>query len=142
MVRPVRKSRARSTKSISGRPAETSCHARSVGSSRPAIQPPGTAIRGRSKFPVGTLSPDIIEYVLAVMATSGAIGPSVSSDQLSGMTPVVSLLPSAGLNPVTPQRQGGLRIYPPVLLPISHSHMQAAPASPDPPDDPPATRLG
>ncbi len=52
------------------------------------------------------------------------------------------MLPSAGLKPTTPQSDEGMRIEPPVSLPIAQSHMPIATATADPPDEPPATRLG
>ncbi len=41
-----------------------------------------------------------------------------------------------------PHRDAGTRIEPPVSLPIAQSHIPAATATADPPDEPPATRLG
>src|SRR5947208_16249974 len=73
---------------------------------------------------------------------STAIGPKVSSDGLSGITPPMSTLPKAGLNPATPHSDAGMRIEPPVSLPIAQSHIPAATATADPPEDPPATRSG
>ena len=64
-------------------------------------------------------------------------GPVVSSDHASGTTPVASMLPSAGLKPTTPHSAAGMRIEPPVSVPIAHSHIPAATATADPPDDPP-----
>src|SRR5437588_11793148 len=73
---------------------------------------------------------------------STAIGPKVSSDGLSGITPPMSTLPKAGLNPATPHSHAGMRIEPPVSLPIAQSHIPAATAAADPPQDPPATPAG
>jgi hypothetical protein len=64
----------------------------------------------------------------------------VSSERLSGITPAVSMLPKAGLNPLTPQSEAGIRIEPPVSVPMAQSHIPAATAAAEPPDDPPATR--
>ena len=72
----------------------------------------------------------------------GAIGPRVSSDLLSGITPEMSMLPNAGLKPATPQSEAGMRIEPPVSLPMAQSHRAAPTAAAEPPDDPPATRVG
>ena len=52
------------------------------------------------------------------------------------------MLPTAGLKPTMPHRPEGMRIEPPVSLPIAQSHMPAATATAEPPDEPPATRLG
>ena len=81
-------------------------------------------------------------YACVVVAMSGAIGPRVSSDRLSGMTPAKSMLPNQGLNPATPHSEEGMRIDPPVSLPMAQSHMPAATATAEPPEDPPETRLG
>ena len=54
----------------------------------------------------------------------------------------MSMLPNSGLNPATPQNEAGMRIDPPVSLPTAQSHMPAATATAEPPDEPPATRLG
>ena len=89
-----------------------------------------------------TASPDIAAYAVAVVLISGAMGPSVSSDLLSGITPAMSMLPNAGLNPATPQSDPGMRIEPPVSLPIAQSHIPAATATAEPPEEPPATRDG
>ena len=46
-----------------------------------------------------------------------------------------------GLWPNTPQKCAGLRIDPPMSLPISKPVKPAASAAADPPDDPPGARL-
>src|SRR5258707_5703186 len=51
------------------------------------------------------------------------------------------MVPNAGLKPTTPHRAEGMRIEPPVSLPIAQSHMPLATATAEPPDEPPATRL-
>ena len=76
------------------------------------------------------------------MTMSGPMGPRVSSDLLRGITPDMSMLPNAGLKPATPQREAGMRIEPPVSLPIAQSHKAAPTAAAEPPDEPPATRPG
>jgi hypothetical protein len=50
------------------------------------------------------------------------------------------MLPSAGLKPTTPQNDAGILMEPPVSVPTAQSHMPAATATADPPDEPPATR--
>jgi len=52
------------------------------------------------------------------------------------------MLPKAGLNPATPHSDAGIRIEPPVSLPIAQSHIPVATATADPPEEPPATRAG
>src|SRR5438445_3264693 len=78
----------------------------------------------------------------AVSASSKSTA-SISSPRLMrAMTSAISRLPRAGLNPTTPSSDAGIRIEPPVSLPIAQSHMPVATATADPPDEPPATRLG
>src|SRR5260370_28221174 len=101
----------------------------------------GTPRRGGRTGAPATDSPDIIEYAAAAVATSGAIGPRVSSEWLSGMTPAVPMLPRAGLKPTTPHSDAGTRIEPPVSLPIAQSHIPPATATAHPPDQPPAPPL-
>ncbi len=111
-------------------------------SSNPLTHPAGTASLGLAGRSMSTVCPDMIEKARAAVATSGAIGPRVSSDQLRGTTPVSSIVPSAGLKPTTPHSDAGMRIEPPVSLPIAQSHIWAATATAEPPDEPPATRPG
>ena len=85
---------------------------------------------------------DIISSARAADRTPRASGPMVSRLRLSGKTPVVSTEPMVGLNPTTPQRDAGTLIEPPVSLPTAQSHMPAATAAADPPDDPPGIRSG
>src|SRR5439155_21260869 len=142
MVRPTWNRRSRSRKSSSGNRPETTVQAAAVGGSSSDTQPRGTARRGCVSLSSETASPDIAAYAVAVVLISGAMGPSVSSDLLSGITPAVSMLPNAGLNPATPQSDPGMRIEPPVSLPIAQSHIPAATATAEPPEEPPATRDG
>src|SRR5579859_988946 len=143
IVSPFRKRGWWSTNSISGKPADTTRHAASTVGSRSPTHPAGTASRGlRSGSGSATSSPDIWLNARATVATSGPIGPRVSSDLLSGMTPRMSMLPSSGLNPTTPHSADGMRIEPPVSEPIAQSHIPHATATAEPPDEPPATRVG
>src|SRR2546430_16853935 len=142
MVKPTWKNVSRSPNSISGIPRETDPQASDVGSSRPVTQRAGTARRGLGKLARETSSPDMIEYARAVPAMSRAIGPSVSSDVLSGITPPRSMDPKAGLNPATPQSEAGVRVDPPGSLPTPPPHIPPATATPAPPGGPPATRPG
>src|SRR5256886_6841556 len=137
MVKPTWKNVSRSPNSISGIPRETDPQASDVGWSRPVTQRGGTARRGLGKLARETSSPDMIEYARAVPAMSRAIGPSVSSDVLSGITPPRSMDPKAGLNPATPQSEAGMRMDPPVSLPTAQAHIPPAAATPDPPEGPP-----
>src|SRR5712691_11130967 len=142
MVRPASNSRLRSTNSTSGSPLDTLDQASAVGPSRSLTQSAGTASWGAVSPSSETSSPDIIVYARATAATFGAIGPRVSSDLLKGITPEMSMLPNAGLKPAAPQSEAGMRIDPPVSLPTAQSHSAAPTAAAEPPDEPPATRLG
>jgi hypothetical protein len=131
--------------STSGRPAETSSQAACVGSSSELTQFAGTAslIRSLALTPVSAQpSPAIIATARATVATSGASEPMVSREWLSGTTPEVSISPNVGLKPTTPQRPAGMRTEPPVSLPTAQSQTPAATAAAEPPDDPPAMRVG
>src|SRR5256886_7344571 len=138
MVKPTWKNVSRSPNSISGIPRETDPQASDVGWSRPVTQRAGTARRGLGKLARETSSPDMIEYARAVPGMSRAIGPSVSSDVLSGITPPRSMDPKAGLNPATPQSEAGMRKDSPGSPPAAPSHIPAATATAPPPADPPA----
>src|SRR2546423_14766954 len=58
------------------------------------------------------------------------------------MTPTVETSPSDGFSPTTPHAAAGMRIDPPVSVPIVASAMPAARLAPDPPLDPPGDRDG
>ena len=146
MSRQARCISPRSGSSTSGRPAETSSQAACVGSSRPPTQLAGTASLSRLCAMLASLThsstPAMIATARAAVATSGASEPMVSSEMLSGTTPVVSIRLRVGLKPTTPQRPAGMRIDPPVSLPTAQSQTPAATAAAEPPDDPPAIRVG
>ncbi len=69
-----------------------------------------------------------------------AIGPTVSSEALIGMTPSVLTCPRAGRTPVSPHSAEGTRTEPPVSVPSAPAHSPAATAAADPPLDPPGLR--
>src|SRR3989442_2183159 len=142
MVNPTWKNVSRSPNSIPGTPRETDFQASDVGWSRPVTQRAGTARRGLDNRARETSSPDMIEYARAVPAMSRAIGPSVSSDVLSGITPPTSMDPKAGLNPATPQSEAGMRKDPPGSLPTAQPHQPAPTATARPPEGPAPTRPG
>ena len=52
------------------------------------------------------------------------------------------MLPTVGLNPTTPQNAAGMRIEPPVSLPMDACPNRSATATPEPLDEPPACRAG
>src|SRR5207253_4477059 len=137
MVNPTWKNVSRPPNSISGRPRETKFQASAGGWSRPVTQRAGAARRGLDKPARETSSPDMIEYARAVPGMSRAIGPSVSSDALSGITPPRSMDPKAGLNPATPQSEAGMRMDAPVSLPTAPAQLAAATDTAQPPRDPP-----
>src|SRR6185436_7643796 len=58
----------------------------------------------------------------------------------SGKTPVVGISPYAGFNPTTPQAAAGIRMEPPVSVPMEAQLMPEATAAAEPPLDPPAER--
>src|SRR3982074_3460038 len=69
-----------------------------------------------------------------------ASGPTVSSDCDSGIAPARLIRPTVVLRPVTPQKCAGIRIEPPGSEPSAANGRRAAPAAPDPDDDPPVMR--
>src|SRR6202048_4744556 len=66
-----------------------------------------------------------------------ASGPTVSSDCDSGIAPARLMRPQVVFNPVTPQKCAGIRIEPPVSEPSAAKVSRAAPADPEPEDEPP-----
>src|SRR5688572_25473715 len=70
------------------------------------------------------------------------MGPIVSSDRDSGVTPCVLTRPRVGLMPTTPHTDDGMRIDPPVSVPSAPRQSSAASAAPEPPDEPPTIRVG
>src|SRR5258705_533905 len=65
-----------------------------------------------------------------------------SSVPLSGTTPSVESSPNAGFRPTSPQTAEGIRIDPPVSVPIDAKHIPSATDAAEPPDDPPGDRFG
>src|SRR5258708_35516053 len=58
------------------------------------------------------------------------------------MTPKVLTRPYVGLSPVMPQHADGMRIEPPVSLPMEPRHIPAATAAAEPPLEPPGMWVG
>ncbi len=134
-------------KSISGSAAPTSVQTALVSSSKSVIHPRGDASRSAGsvvRSSLGTRSERrlIISSARAVVRTSRARGPTVSSDTLTGHTPSVGTHPVVGFIPTTPHIDAGIRFEPPVSVPMAQSHIAVATATADPPDDPPVTRRG
>ena len=71
-----------------------------------------------------------------------AIGPTWSSERASGKTPVAGMRLKVGLRPLTPQNAAGMRTEPPVSVPSASAAAPVASATPEPPLDPPGTRVG
>jgi hypothetical protein len=65
-----------------------------------------------------------------------------SSVRDSGTTPSVEISPQVGFKPTVPHAAAGMRIDPPVSLPIEASAMPQATLMADPPLDPPGDREG
>ncbi len=58
----------------------------------------------------------------------------------SGRTPKRLTRPKVGFSPTVPQKAAGMRIDPPVSLPMAANTISAATAAADPPLEPPAIR--
>src|SRR5690348_11126727 len=90
---------------------------------------------------IGTgLSPAMIASVAAQAATLVAIGPIESNDDDSGNAPSVGTRDLLGLNPTMPHKAAGIRVDPPVSLPIVTAHIPSATATAPPEVEPPGTR--
>jgi len=67
------------------------------------------------------------------------MGPTESSVCESGNAPSVGIRYLLGLNPTRPHKAAGIRVDPPVSVPIEISHMPSATATAAPDEDPPGT---
>src|SRR5689334_2094798 len=106
----------------------------SIGS--PRTPPHADAIRTSST--VGTERPSNDAHP----STDSAIGPAWSNVGASGNTPSVDTSPYVGLSPTTPQHAAGMRIDPPVSVPVAASASPSTKAAAEPPDEPPAVSEG
>src|SRR5262249_29141702 len=98
---------------------------------------------GRGDAVVSSAScPAIASSTMATSATSRPSGPTWSRDDAYAMTPYRDTRPYVGLSPTTPQKAAGSRTDPPVSVPSAAWHSRAAPATPEPPEDPPGPRAG
>src|SRR4029450_9104172 len=79
-------------------------------------------------------------YTYQASVTVPAIGPTWSSVRDSGTTPSVEISPSLGFRPSTPHAAAGIRMDPPVSVPIVAKAMPVATLTADPPLDPPGER--
>src|ERR1035437_10153434 len=78
----------------------------------------------------------------AASRTERVSGPTWSRLKPSGRTPKRLTRPYVGLSPTVPQNDAGMRIEPPVSLPIAMNTMFVATATPEPPLDPPGLCRG
>ena len=85
--------------------------------------------------------PDRTASVIAQSAMVWAMVPIVSSVLDSEKAPVVGTRPEVGLNPTAPERADGMRIEPPVSLPMAISAMPSTSETTAPEEDPPGARL-
>ena len=69
------------------------------------------------------------------------MGPTVSSELLSGNTPVRLTLPNVGFRPTIQHNPAGILIEPPVSVPVAPKHKFAETAEADQPEDPPGTKF-
>ena len=86
------------------------------------------------------LSPAMTASAAAHSATVFANGPIESSVNESGNAPSVGTRCRLGFQPTMPHSAAGIRVEPPVSLPIAISHMPSAAATPPPEVEPPGTR--
>ena len=103
----------------------------------------GTANRRpRSSAGAGTplVSLASTQSSIAQSATLLAIGPTESSEWASGSTPSSGTRRAVGLNPTTPLSAAGMRVEPPVSVPIAPATMPSVTEIAAPDDDPPGTR--
>src|SRR5207249_3854081 len=86
--------------------------------------------------------PTLADSCRARSATLRPIGPSTEiTDQPSGRL-LLATSPGEGRSPTTPHSAAGMRSEPPVSEPVARGSMSTASAAAEPPDDPPAFRLG
>ena len=104
---------------------------------------PGCRAAGRRATPARArpaLSPAITASAAAHSATVFAIGPIESSVNDSGNAPSVGTRCLLGFQPTMPHSAAGMRVEPPVSVPIAISHMPSATATAPPEVEPPGTR--
>jgi len=84
--------------------------------------------------------PAITASAAAHAETLFDMGPTESKLNESGNAPSVGTLHLDGLKPTSPQNAAGMRVDPPVSVPIAISHMPSATATAPPDVEPPGTR--
>ena len=77
---------------------------------------------------------------VAASRTVCAIGPAVSNEVQSGMTPFMLSSPALGRCPTMPHSALGQRMEPEVSVPMATTHIPEATAAPAPEEDPPLMR--
>ena len=103
----------------------------SIGPSTPTRSP---ASRGSGRgMPASTSSASAHSSIVR------AIGPTWSKQGASGKQPSIGTSPWLGLKPAVPQAYDGMRIEPPVSVPMLIAASPAASAAALPPEEPPAT---
>ena len=90
---------------------------------------------------LGAASPAITASASAQSATLFAIGPIESSVNDSGNAPSVGTRCLLGFQPTRPHSAAGMRVEPPVSVPMAISHMPSATATAPPEVEPPGTRV-
>ena len=85
--------------------------------------------------------PAMISSSRRALATVSAIGPTTESVSHPRKPGVTGTRPNVGLWPTTPQKEAGMRIEPPPSLPRAIGTAPEATAAPEPPLEPPATRV-
>src|SRR5207302_6695520 len=75
--------------------------------------------------------------IMAASSTVRVIGPVLSSSQDSARTPALLTRPYVGFRPTQPHSDAGIRMLPPVSVPVVAAARPAAIAAPEPPLDPP-----
>src|SRR5262245_40324195 len=78
--------------------------------------------------------------ISAASRTVAVIGPAWSRNHESGAIPVRLTTPYVGLHPTQPQKLAGIRMLPPVSVPMVPAARRATMAAPEPPLDPPGMR--
>ena len=72
--------------------------------------------------------------------TRRVIGPTWSQLQLRSSTPARETRPYVGFSPAMPHIDAGMRMLPPVSVPIAPTTQPAATAAPEPLEEPPVHR--
>src|SRR5690625_7878022 len=80
--------------------------------------------------------------VRAQQETECPMGPLESKLNESGSTPWVGMRSAVGLKPVSPQKAAGMRMDPPVSVPIATVQISSATDTPAPDAEPPERKSG